>query len=64
MKYEGRRDPRFAQGAKVGSIERVMPKSEAGAMRLRISTCTTSLLWGVGFVYGLVAAFADARTVL
>lgn len=65
IRYDGRHDPEIAQGAKVGSIERTIPKEEPSYQRPRYYWHRV-LLWGVGFVYGLVLLlllpgfFADA----
>jgi cytoskeletal protein CcmA (bactofilin family) len=52
VKYQGRREPDIAQGAKVGSIERVIPTSKPDYEGPRFYWHHV-LLWGVGFVYGL-----------
>jgi hypothetical protein len=53
-KYEGKRDPEIASGAKVaGTIERVMPKKEPSYETPHYYVHHI-LLWGIGFVYGLV----------
>jgi cytoskeletal protein CcmA (bactofilin family) len=49
-----KRDPQIAPGAKLqGSIERIVPKSEARYDQARFYWHRV-LLWGIGFVYGLV----------
>jgi cytoskeletal protein CcmA (bactofilin family) len=53
-KYEGKRDPEISPGAKVaGTIERVRPKSEPNYETAHYYVHHI-LLWGIGFVYGLV----------
>ncbi|HKN60512.1 MAG TPA: hypothetical protein VJW93_05015 [Candidatus Acidoferrales bacterium] len=53
-KYEGKRDPEISPGAKVaGTIERVMPKREPSYETPHYYVHHI-LLWGIGFVYGLV----------
>jgi hypothetical protein len=53
-KYEGKRDPEISPGAKVAeTIERVMPKSEPNYETPHYYVHHV-LLWGIGFVYGLV----------
>jgi cytoskeletal protein CcmA (bactofilin family) len=53
VKYQGKRDAEIAQGAKVGSIEKVTPKTGPQYERARYYWHRI-LLWGVGFVFGLV----------
>lgn len=65
VRYESKRDAEVAQGAKIGSIERVIPQTRPQYERVRFYWHRI-LLWGVGFVFGLVllllmpAFYADA----
>ena len=65
VKYEGKRDPEIDQGARIGSIERVIPKKEREYRGAHFYWHHV-MMWGVGFVYGLVflllmpGLFADA----
>ena len=52
VRYESRHEPDIAQGAKVGSIEKVVPHARPQSERMRF--WHRVLLWGVGFVFGLV----------
>lgn len=53
VKYDGRHDPEIAEGAKVGSIERIVRKSEPEYRSARYYWHQVLSL-GVGLVYGLV----------
>ncbi len=53
VKYESRNAANIAQGAKMGSFERVAPKSAPKYASARYYWHRV-LLWGVGFVFGLV----------
>lgn len=53
VEYEGRSQADIAQGAKMGSFERVIPKAAPRYERMRFYWHRI-LLWGVGFVFGLV----------
>lgn len=56
VQYEGGHDPEIAQGAKIGSIDRIIPKTEPEYERPHFYLHHI-VLWGVGFVYGLVVLF-------
>ena len=53
VKYVGRNGPDIAEGAKMGSFERVIPKSAPKYQTLKYYWHRV-LFWGVGFVFGLV----------
>ena len=53
VRYASKHDAEIAQGAKVGSIERVVPQTKPQYERARFYWHRI-LLWGVGFVFGLV----------
>lgn len=53
VKYVGKTEADIAQGAKVGSFEREIPKTKPRYDRMRFYWHRV-LLWGVGFVFGLV----------
>jgi cytoskeletal protein CcmA (bactofilin family) len=53
IKYASRHEAEIAQGAKVGSIEKVIPKNKPQYERMRFYWHRV-LLWGAGFVFGLV----------
>jgi cytoskeletal protein CcmA (bactofilin family) len=53
LKYESRREAHISQGAKIGSIERVVPNRKPQYERMRFYWHRV-LLWGAGFVFGLV----------
>jgi cytoskeletal protein CcmA (bactofilin family) len=52
VRYESRREANIAQGAKIGSIEKVIPKAKPRFESMRFYWHRV-LLWGVGFVFGL-----------
>ncbi len=53
VKYTGRNKPEISQGAKMGPFEQVIPKTRPRYERMRFYWHRI-LLWGVGFVFGLV----------
>jgi cytoskeletal protein CcmA (bactofilin family) len=53
VKYEGPRDAQIDPGAKVGSIEHIFPKRETRYRGAHFYLHHV-IMWGVGFVYGLV----------
>jgi cytoskeletal protein CcmA (bactofilin family) len=65
VKFEGKHEPQIEPGAKVASIERIIPKSGPRYEQARFYWHRV-LLWGAGFVFGLVllllvpAFYADA----
>jgi cytoskeletal protein CcmA (bactofilin family) len=67
VKYIGKSAPNIAQGAEMGSFERVISKSTSRYRDIRWYWHRV-LLWGVGFVFGLVLLllmpgfYADATT--
>lgn len=56
VRYAGKHDPEIAEGAKIGSIERIIPKAEPQYQRPHFYLHHI-VLWGVGFVYGLLVLF-------
>lgn len=53
VKYIGRNKPDISQGAKMGSFEQEIPKARPRYERMKFYWHRI-LLWGVGFVFGLV----------
>lgn len=53
VRYVGNNTPEIAQGAKMGSYERVIPKAAPRYESLRFYWHRT-LMWGAGFVFGLI----------
>lgn len=53
LKYTGKNAPEIAQGAKIGSVEHVIPKATPDYANWHFYWHRI-LLWGVGFVFGLV----------
>ncbi|HTU32857.1 MAG TPA: hypothetical protein VMF66_03545 [Candidatus Acidoferrum sp.] len=53
VKYTGKNAPEIAQGAKIGSLEHVIPKTTPDYAGWHFYWHRI-LLWGVGFVFGLV----------
>jgi len=55
VRFEGKRNPEVAQGAKVGSIEHIVKQSESEVGYQKPHFYVHHIImWGVGFVYGMV----------